>query len=58
MPNAGLQKAIEKQFTSVDSLKKLMNVAAATRLDQVGLGLLLPLIINWLFVLRQTKIIL
>jgi len=30
-PNAGLQKAIEKQFTSVDSLKKLMNVAAATR---------------------------
>lgn len=31
MPNAGLQKAIEKQFTSVDSLKKLMNMAAATR---------------------------
>ena len=31
MPNAGLQKAIEKQFTSVDSLKKLLNVAAATR---------------------------
>lgn len=31
MPNAGLRKAIEKQFTSVDSLKKLINTAASTR---------------------------
>lgn len=31
MPNAGLKRAIEKQFTSIDSLKKLMNTAAATR---------------------------
>jgi len=31
IPNAGLKKAIEKQFTSIDSLKKLMNTAAATR---------------------------
>jgi superoxide dismutase len=31
MPNAGLKKAIEKQFTSIDSLKKLIHTAAATR---------------------------
>lgn len=31
MPNAGLKKAIEKQFTSIDSLKKLVNAAAAMR---------------------------